>query len=261
MKQFVLSCAPDERGRIVLSGGDYRYLARVRRLAPGESFPALLPDGSKAGVRVCSVDGSRLVGEVVRESGCSRSDAAPDSLPPIVLFQALPKGEKMDLVVRQAAEGAVCEIVPFESEFSDVRIGGGRAGNKFARWERIVREARQQSGSATATVVRMPTTADGLFRRWEEIKEERPGALGLLFHHLPLAKTSLHGYLGGNPDAVVLAVGPEGGFSNLEVDRFMSAGFRPFTIGKTILRTETAALYAQAAIRILLLERDSWITR
>jgi 16S rRNA (uracil1498-N3)-methyltransferase len=260
MKQFVLSCAPDERGRVVLRGGDYRYLARVRRLAPGERFQALLPDGSRAGVLVCSVDGRRLVGEVVRESAGARSDAAPDSLPPIVLFQALPKGDKMDIVVRQATEGAVCEIVPFESEFSDARIGG-RVGNKFARWERIVREARQQSGSATATVVRMPTTSDGLFLRWEEIRRERPGALGLIFHHLPLAKTSLHGYLGENPDAVVLAVGPEGGFSNSEVDRFVSAGFRPFTIGETVLRTETAALYAHAAIRILLLERDSWITR
>jgi 16S rRNA (uracil1498-N3)-methyltransferase len=260
MKQFVLSCQPDERGMVVLTGGDYRYLARVRRLAPGERFPALLQDGSKAVVLVCSVDGSRLVGEVVRGADGLKSDAAPDSLPPIVLFQALPKGEKMDLVVRQAAEGAVCEIVPFESEFSDAKIGD-RAGNKFARWERIVREARQQSGSAVATVVRRPTTADGLFMRWEEIKKERPGALGLLFHHLPLAKTGLHGYLVGNPDAVVLAVGPEGGFSNFEVDRFMSAGFRPFTIGNTVLRTETAALYAQAAVRILLLERDSWITR
>jgi len=259
MKQFVLSCVPDERGRVVLRGGDYRYLVRVRRLAPGESFPALLPDGSKVGVRVCSVDGSRLVGEVVREVG-SPSETASDSIPPIVLFQALPKGEKMDLVVRQAAEGGISEIVPFESEFSDAKIGG-RAGNKFARWERIVREARQQSGSARATVVRSPTTADGLFRRWEEIRAQRPGAIGLLFHHLPLAKTSLHGYLDGNSDAVVLAIGPEGGFSNSEVERFLSAGFRPFTIGDTILRTETAALYAQAAIRILLLERDSWITR
>jgi len=55
-----------------------------------------------------------------------------------------------------------------------------------------------------------------------------------------------------------VAIGPEGGFSDSEAQRFMTAGFKPITIGETILRTETAALYAQAAVRVLLLERDSW---
>jgi len=270
MKQFVLGGEPDGNGRVVLTGGDYRYLVRVRRLAPGEYFLALLPDGTTASVRVCSVDGSALVGEVTCDG-----DARPASrrtvaatLPPIVLFQAIPKGEKMDTVVRQAAEGAIAEIVPFESEFSDVRISGSgdHGGSKFSRWERIIREARQQSGSMTATEIRRPMTCDGLFDYWANIKAERPGAMGLLFHHLPLAdthlaKTSLHVYLETDPETVVLAIGPEGGFSPAEVDRFLAADFRPFTIGDTVLRTETAALYAQAAVRILLLERDSWKTK
>ena len=89
----------------------------------------------------------------------------------------------------------------------------------------------------------------------------QPGTLGLLFHHLPLENKSLHGYLGKcTPEMVALAVGPEGGFSSAEAGRFIAAGFKPFTIGDTILRTETAALYAAAAVRILLLERDSWET-
>jgi len=269
MKQFVLGGEPDGKGRVVLKGGDYRYLVRVRRLAPGEYFPALLPDGSKVSVRVCSVDGSALVGEVIRPdvTEVPRKTAGAATLPPIILFQAIPKGEKMDTVVRQAAEGAVAEVVPFESDFSDVKISG-RGGHKFSRWQRITREARQQSGSTIATEVHRPVSCDGLFDYWERIRAERPGAIGLLFHHLPVeneriestrvGNTSLHGYLSADPGAVVLAIGPEGGFSPAEVGRFLSAGFRPFTIGDTILRTETAALYAQAAIRILLLERDSW---
>jgi len=268
MKQFVLDSAPDGKGRVALRDGDYRYLVRVRRLAPGEYFPALLPDGSKVTVRVCSVDKSTLVGEVSHDGSVHPSQegdaklAGAVSLPPIILFQAIPKGEKMDIVVRQAAEGALSEIVPFESEFSDVKMSG-RTGDKFSRWERIIKEARQQSGSTTATVIRRPVTCDGLFDYWEKIRAERPGTVGLLFHHLPLTndgftKASLHGYLDVDPEAVVLAIGPEGGFSPGEVERFLAAGFLPFTIGDTILRTETAALYAQAAIRILLLEKDSW---
>jgi len=143
------------------------------------------------------------------------------------------------------------------SEFSAVKIEKS-GGQKFSRWERIIKEARQQSGSGTATVIRQPLSIDGLFAYWEQIKIQQFGVLGLFFHHLPLAKLSLHGYLDNSPEMVVLTIGPEGGFSPAEAERFVAAGFKPFTIGGTILRTETAALYAQAAVRILLWEKDSW---
>jgi 16S rRNA (uracil1498-N3)-methyltransferase len=258
MKQFILGSAPGSNGLIRFEGGDYHYLVRVRRLAPGEFFPALLPGGAEALVRVCSVENNVLVGEV--------SQPAPQveltekaTLPPIILFQALPKGEKMDLIVRQAAEGGLAEIVPFVSEFSTGRIKNG--GQKFSRWERKIKEARQQSGSAVATAIRQPMTIDDLFAYWEQIKTQQPGVLGLLFHHLPLANGSLHRYLNTSPEVLVLVIGPEGGFSPFEAERFLAAGFKPFTIGNTVLRTETAALYAAAAVRVLLLERDTWETK
>jgi 16S rRNA (uracil1498-N3)-methyltransferase len=110
-------------------------------------------------------------------------------------------------------------------------------------------------------MIRQPLPMDGLFAYSEQIKTQWPGALGVLFHHLPLAQKSLHGYLDNSPEIVVLAIGPEGGFSPAEAERFLAAGFKPFTVGDTILRTETAALYAQAAVRILLWEKDSWETK
>jgi len=258
MKQFILNSEPDKNGRVRLEGGDYRYLVRVRRFAPGESFPALLPDGTGVTVRICSVDNQTVVGEVAHSETAGRENSP---LPPLFLFQALPKGEKMDLIVRQAAEGGITEIVPFVSEFSLMKpTNSGK--HKFIRWERIIKEARQQSGSAIATTIRQPVSIDGLFACWEQLKiQYSGGALGLLFHHLPLAHTSLHGYLGNSPEAVALAIGPEGGFSSAEAERFLAAGFKPFTIGGTILRTETAALYAQAAVRVLLWEKDSWETK
>ena len=265
MKQFILNSKPDKDGRVRLEGGDYRYLVRVRRLAPGESFPALLPDGTGVMVRICSVDNQAVVGEIAPGEIAPSGSASP--LPPLFLFQALPKGEKMDLIVRQAAEGGVAEIVPFVSEFSLMKLTNG-SKQKFSRWERIIKEARQQSGSAIATAIRQPVSMDGLFAYWEQLKMQYPGgagapggALGLLFHHLPLAHTGLHGYLDNSCEVVALAIGPEGGFSSAEAERFLAAGFKPFTIGGTILRTETAALYAQAAVRVLLWEKDSWETK
>ena len=276
MKQFILEAAPDRNGRVRLEGGDYRYLVSVRRLAPGEYFPALLPGGGEVSVRVLSVDNRTLVGEI-SHNNCNREKHLP-ALPPIILLQALPRSDKMDLIVRQAAEGGTAEIVPFVSEFSAAKITGADRQKiqdnqrlsdnhrlsdnpKLSRWRRIIREARQQSGSAVATEIHPPVSMDGLFSYWEQMKTGKSGAAGLLFHHLPLAQESLHGYLDTYPETVAIAIGPEGGFSSAEAERFIAAGFRPFTIGENILRTETAALYAQAAVRILLAERDSWETK
>jgi len=255
VKQFILNKEPD-KGIVRLDGDDYHYLVSVRRLAVGEFFPALLPGGADTLVQVLSIDRGILTGKCSPpETACEEMlDAEKANIPPIILLQSIPKGEKMDLIVRQAAEGGITEIVPFVSEFSVAKTGAG--GQKFSRWERIVKEARQQSGSKTMTAIRPPLTITELFDYWKKLNET--SALGLLFHHRGLAQNSLHSYLNSNPGVVALAVGPEGGFSDREAALFLENGFKPITIGDTILRTETAALYCAAAIRIILLERNSW---
>lgn len=266
MKQFILEQEPDRQGRVRIEGSGYRYLVRVRRLAPGEYFPALLPSSAKVAVRIVSIESNILTGEIapaVPGETQNPSFHAP-ALPPIYLYQALPKSDKMDLIVRQAAEGAIAGIAPFVSEFSSAQPLLSNS-QKFLRWQKIVKEARQQCGSAIATEVFQPAAIDALFARWEQLKSQKQGVIGLLFHHIPLANDSIHGYLGtwlkGRHEAAVIAIGPEGGFSPAEAERFIAAGFRPFTIGDTILRTETAALYAAAAVRVILLEKDSWETK
>jgi len=269
MKQFILSCEPDKNDTVRLSGNDYHYLVRVRRLAAGEFFPALLPNGEETLVRIISVSNNVLTGKCQEIKPRTGADKQPGDnqqdelrrpcLPPIILFQALPKSDKMDLIARQSAEGGIMEIIPFTSDFSVKKIYDDK--KKLLRWERIIKEARQQSGSKTATVIRPPVTFDELLNYWRKLKtseDQKDSALGLLFHHLVLEQKSLHEYLNIIPNIVVLAVGPEGGFSEREVSLFLESGFKPLTIGDTILRTETAALYCSAAIRILLLERNTW---
>jgi 16S rRNA (uracil1498-N3)-methyltransferase len=259
VKRFILETEPDKDGLVRLGGDDYNYLVRVRRLAVGERFAALLPGGIEAVVQIASVENHLLVGEV---STSEEVQKPCGNLPPIILLQSMLKGDKMDLIVRQAAESSAAQIVPFASAFSVVKLRNNDL-QKLSRWQRIVREARQQSGSAVATVVHQPVSIEGLFAHWEQMKADHPGIVGLLFHHLPLANERLHRYLSkgreaGEPEAVAVAIGPEGGFSPAEAQRFLAAGFKPFTIEDTVLRSETAALYAQAAVRIILSERDSW---
>jgi len=264
VKQFILNREPDKDGIIRLEDKDYRYLIRVRRLAAGEFFTALLPNGEKTTVQVLSADRRVLTGKCNTPENVIKSEENGIT-PPIILFQALPKGDKMDLIVRQAAESGISSIIPFISRFSVAKTGSD--GQKPARWERIIKEARQQSGSGTPTAIENPLTISGLFDYWEKIRlntRQENGAVGLLFHHLnlddgsPLEHKSLHGYLNNIPAVVALVIGPEGGFSESEVSDFQTKGFKPVTIGKNILRTETAALYFTAAVRIILLERNSW---
>jgi 16S rRNA (uracil1498-N3)-methyltransferase len=289
MKQFLLPSVPvpfgaesgtGGAGRIVrLSGKDYRYLARVRRLRPGAVFNAVEPDGASVRVLVRSVDGGVLLGECLApeetpfslrpDTGALSTGAGRAALPPVVLFQALPKGAKMDLIVRQAVEGGIAAVVPFVSAHSVPRPenpdkdGPGR----LERWRRIVREARQQSGSAVATEVEPPLTFDGALAFWGELRERHERPVGLLLHPSAeirriagntagdsLENGSFHRYLKGKPGLAAIAVGPEGGFSPGEAARFVEEGFKPVSLGDTVLRAETAAVYAAAAVHIILFE-------
>jgi 16S rRNA (uracil1498-N3)-methyltransferase len=287
MKQFLLPVPPEPGPGVPLirlSGKDHHYLVRVKRLAPGDTFPARLPDGEAVTVRVLSTGGGVLEGELIPEGRLSitkpaspppaaAAAALPQTLsaniPPIILFQALPKAAKMDLIIRQAVEAGLVEIAPFEALRSVARLGADRAG-KPSRWERIVKEARQHSGSEADTRVRPPCGTEELLDYWESLKTRFTRALGLILQpppaeHFwetggpdPLEQGGLHRYLDNRPGLVVIAIGPEGGFAPEELQRFHRADFKPVSLGDTILRTETAALYAAAAVRTILMESPSW---
>jgi 16S rRNA (uracil1498-N3)-methyltransferase len=261
MKHFVLQTLPGEGGIIRLYEKDYHYLVRVRRLRSAMSFDAILPDGTEIKVRILSTKDNILIGQCL-EPGLEEVKTGPEKLPPgnrippIALFQGLPRGAKMDMIVRQAAEAGVSVVAPFKSEYSTTSPLTG--GERIKRWERIIKEARQQSGSVTETTVMPPCGFDALLEYWESIKKKYNRPVGIILHQEPLEKGTFHDYLKNDPDFVALAVGPEGGFSPKELTQFLKTGFRPLLMGNTILRTETAALYGIAVIRTILLESEAW---
>jgi 16S rRNA (uracil1498-N3)-methyltransferase len=252
MKQFLFQNAPDSRGVVRLTGDDYHYLVRVRRISEGAVFKALLPDGAEIRALAQSITDNTLVCECL----APEERAGGSLLPPIALFQAMPKGAKIDQIVRQAAESGVSEIIPFVSAYSAPKM---KEENKRAeRWERIIKEARQQSGSGVETAVKPIRNVDAVFAYWESVKALRKKPAGILLHQSPLGNGSFHDCLKDSPDFIAAIVGPEGGFSGEEAERFMDAGFTPVVMGPAVLRVETAAVYAIAAIRIILLENEKW---
>lgn len=288
MRQFILPEDWDGSPECLVRGGRAKYLGRVLRIGAGDRFVAM--DGS--GRRwLCSVLelGSDREGDLLRlrvaalspgtdlaglrdiRGGRSRTPVAEDPgseappLPPITLIQALPKGAKMDLIVRQAAETGVSRILPLISRRC-LPNAQGEAAAKRGRWERIAREALQQSGSGIPTRVEAPVLISALQRALGGTEaaaaEDAPaGGLRLLLHETPLAQVSLHEYLTETPVEIAVCVGPEGGFSDDEVAYLGSLGFHPIHFAGAVLRTETAALFAVAAVEIVLSERSSWMPK
>jgi 16S rRNA (uracil1498-N3)-methyltransferase len=156
----------------------------------------------------------------------------------------------MDLIVRQAVEAGVGRIVAVVSDRS-VAVPSD-PGNRLARWQRVAREAVQQSGAALMPEIRGPL---GLR---EAADAAGPGCTGLFFHQERLGGPSLHEALADGPRRVALLVGPEGGLAESETALLARCGFSPVFLGDAVLRTETAALYAIAAVKTVLSERDSW---
>jgi 16S rRNA (uracil1498-N3)-methyltransferase len=256
MRQFILPEDWDGGATCLIEGGRAHYVARVLRLAPGDSFPGRDASGRPWTCRVAESLPGRIVLAIAPTVPTAAAGGEPEGGVRVILAQGLPKGAKMDLVVRQATEAGVSVVLPLLSARAVPREGGAR----LARWERIVREALQQSGSGIRTEVAEPLglreLPEALATRGLSTSDPR-----ILLHESPLAQSSMHGYLTGAPEAVVLCVGPEGGFAPEEVDFLLSEGFLPLRLAGAVLRAETAALYAIAAAQIILSERSSWIPK
>jgi len=250
MKHFLLPRDYTGQKEYLLTGKDYHYLCRVRRLSVGDSFAGVDRAGRRYALRIdqvstdsCTVAIEQtLMREVTSESG-------------ITLFQCLPRGTRMDLVVRQATEAGVAHLIPLVSRYTVTKLDTARAeASRVERWERIAREAVQQSGSTSLPEIHAPVPFELIGEHWSC----DPQSVGLFFHQTPLEQRSLHEYLDARPTRVAIVVGPEGGLAETEIVHLRNMGFAPAYLGSRVLRTETAALYAIAAVQIVLLEKKTW---
>jgi 16S rRNA (uracil1498-N3)-methyltransferase len=246
VKQFLLPRAYAGEPLLTLTGGDFRYLARVLRLGPGDERPAVDAQGRRYALRIVSVGASALDVEV----SLRNEQASVGTGPEIILLQCLPKGRKIDLIVRQATEAGVARIIPVLSEHSLVRPND--EGSHAERLRRIAREALQQSGAPRLPTIDAPRTLASIAGSGEE------WGIALFFHEQSLAATSLHRLLAGDAPRISLLIGPEGGLSQTETGLLEAAGFSPVYLGADVLRVETAALFALGAVRMIIQEKDSW---
>ena len=247
MKQFLLPGWYRGESRISLDGQDFRYLVRVLRKRAGDELTAVDAGGTGFAMRILRV------GRAECEVELAPAAAAP-ARPPgirITLMQCLPKGRKIDLIVRQATEAGVARIVLVLSEHSQVRLD--KTDARVPRLRKVAREALQQSGAPRLPEIGEPRSLASVAqsaREWDT---------ALFFHEQPRGRATLHQLLAGMPRSVAILIGPEGGLSGDETALLEGAGFHPAYLGGSVLRVETAALYALGAVKTILQERDAWI--
>ena len=159
----------------------------------------------------------------------------------VYIFQGLPKADKMELIIQKAVELGAAEIIPVEMRRSVVKLDASKKAKKTQRWQAIAESAAKQSRRAVVPMVREPMTMEEAVRFAEQNTDVR-----LLPYELQEADGSTRDVMDGirEGSAVSIFIGPEGGFDPAEVELARKAGVVPISLGKRILRTETAALVA-----------------
>ena len=251
MKQFILPSSFDGSSSVLLDEKDTHYLKNVLRVKVGAELKCTAPDGSvwRGIVARFADEGCTLelfpAGLDTEKKACAGSQNTQ-----VVLYQSLIKGKNMDLIIRQAVEAGVASVVPVDTEYSQIHIKDFK-GQKPERWQRIIKEAMQQSGTSIHTTVEAVIKLD-------DIPPVSSDETGLFFHQSPMEKKSIHQYLDGQFKKVILFIGPEGGLSQKDIATLEAKGFKPVYLGENILRAETAALYAAAIVKNLILEKETW---
>jgi len=253
MKQFLLPCNPDANGGVALEGKNAHYLHTVRRLGVNDTILCKTPDGQSCTFTIIAIEpAAHGLCMKLKTDQPPHESSAPEK-PIVHLVQCLPKGAKMDLIVRQAMEAGASSLTPIMSDHAVPDIAD-KATAKVERWQRIAREAFQQSAAQTLITINPPCSLDALVQQFTP----SPHGIILYCHEKMLAQGTLHQYLGDHPEHVTIIIGPEGGLSRREVDLLDKNGCKPLYLGPHVLRTETAALFCLAAIRIISLEARSW---
>ena len=239
MHRFFSDPSRSTAAEVFLTEVDARHAVTVLRLKPG-SLIEVIRDASLWQARILSAAGSDVRAEIL--------SPLPSTEPAlsITLFQGLPKGDKMDFIVQKATEAGVKRIVPVLMNRCVAKPDQKLLAHRMERWKRIIRESAKQSGRCIVPELDTMTTIRDLVRSdslpvscvvpWEET--DSVGPLSFCRSH---------------PDLVSLGIliGPEGGIEQQEISLLQTKGFIPITLGKRILRTETAGLVAVSAFMSL----------
>lgn len=242
MFRFFVDASQVSGKELTISGGDVNHIKNVLRMKPRDEVEAVLPDGRIATCSLRELSDDEIVADVlfVEESGVELPNQ-------ITLYMGLPKFDKMELVIQKAVELGAYRIVPVSMKRTVVKFDSKKAKAKVARWQAIAEAAAKQSKRAY-----IPEIGD-VVTYAEALREA-----GTLDHVLvpyecaeDITKTReiISGIRSG--ESVAVFIGPEGGIDEREIEAAAEAGAKMITLGRRILRTETAAISTLAILMFM----------
>ena len=235
----------EEAHQIHITGSDVNHISNVLRMKTGEEL--WISDGSKYEYR-CTIE-SFEPDEVLLHIVYSQE---PEYELPcrIYLFQALPKADKMELIIQKAVELGAYEIIPVETKRCVVKLDGRKSAKKTARWQQIAESAAKQSKRML-----IPNVHEVLTFR-EALKYAESMDVRLVPYELARGMQETKEILAGiEPgQSVGIFIGPEGGFEEKEIEAAIEGGAKSITLGRRILRTETAGL---AILSVLMFQLEN----
>lgn len=235
MRRFLLSDRLADK--MVVAGGEAHHMLRVLRLAAGDQVVVVDPVGQAAVARITQASDTEVF--LSMETMLEEEREAPIT---IRLAQGLPKSDKMDFIVQKAVELGISEIIPMEADTSVVRYDAAKQQNRRERWQKIAAEAAKQ---CQRTIVPNVAAVQELAKLLAATGGETQ-IIVLYEGQVPLGLKQVLRERPGND--YLLIIGPEGGLSSREVQLAQERGAAIVTMGPRILRTETAALAAIAAV-------------
>lgn len=221
-------------GRAHVRGDEAHHLTRVLRVEAGQQYE-LSDNHNLYLARVETARKDQVSFEILEKL------SAPEASVHAIVAAALIKFERFEMLIEKATELGAAVIVPFAAERSEKGLDRA-AGKRVERWRRIARESSEQARRARLPDIAEPQSFTATLAVAAEIRialDERPGTLPI-FTALPAKR---------EPGATVaLLVGPEGGWTDREREAFLEAGWRPVSLGRTVLRAETAAIAGLAVL-------------
>ena len=225
---------------ITITGGDVNHIKNVLRMAVGDKICVINGQNNKE--YYCEI--TAVGNDAVDTRICEIRESDQELGNEVVLFQGLPKSDKMELIIQKAVELGVHTIVPVSTDRTVVKLDAKKEANKRKRWMSISESAAKQSGR-----LRIPEVTPVVSYR-EALEMAKKMDVRLIPYELAEGMEKTRELMSSiQPgQSVAVFIGPEGGFESSEIEKAMEIGAWPITLGKRILRTETAGLVTLARL-------------
>ena len=225
---------------ITITGGDVNHIKNVLRMAVGDKICVINGQNNKE--YYCEI--TAVGNDAVDTRICEIRESDQELGNEVVLFQGLPKSDKMELIIQKAVELGVHTIVPVSTDRTVVKLDAKKEANKRKRWMSISESAAKQSGR-----LRIPEVTPVVSYR-EALEMAKKMDVRLIPYELAEGMEKTRELMSSiQPgQSVAVFIGPEGGFESSEIEKAMEIGAWPITLGKRILRTETAGLVTMAML-------------